>query len=79
LPVVASGISGTPLAVDDGRTGRLVVEGDPARLGEALDEVLRSENLRRAWGGAGRDEVVRRLTWDTVAGSYRQAYRELAA
>src|SRR4029077_16872804 len=29
LPVVASGISGVPLAVEEGRTGRLVPEGDP--------------------------------------------------
>jgi glycosyltransferase involved in cell wall biosynthesis len=77
LPVVASGISGIPLAVEDGRTGRLVAEGDAAELVEALDEVLGSAERRRAWGASGREKVVRELTWDAVAGSYQRVYREL--
>ncbi|HLF55768.1 MAG TPA: glycosyltransferase, partial [Thermoanaerobaculia bacterium] len=36
LAVVASGVSGIPLAVEEGRTGRLVPEGDSAALAAAL-------------------------------------------
>lgn len=74
LPVVASGISGIPLAVEDGRTGRLVPEADPLALGAALDELLGPGDVRRTWGRAGREKVCRELTWDAVASRYHEAY-----
>jgi phosphatidylinositol alpha-1,6-mannosyltransferase len=74
LPVVASGISGIPLAVEDGRTGRLVSEGDPLALAAALDELLAAGDARRTWGRAGREKVCRELTWDAVARRYHEAY-----
>ena len=74
LPVVASGISGIPLAVEDGRTGRLVPEADPLALGAALDELLGGVEARRTWGRAGREKVCRELTWDAVARRYHEAY-----
>jgi phosphatidyl-myo-inositol dimannoside synthase len=75
LPVVASGISGIPLAVSDGVTGRLVSEGDAGQLGAALGELLANPERARSMGEASRREVERRLTWDAVAASYREAYQ----
>jgi glycosyltransferase involved in cell wall biosynthesis len=74
LPVVASAISGIPLAVADRRTGRLVPEGEPAALAEALLELLRQPETRRAFGAAGRARAVSELTWDAVAARYREGY-----
>ena len=74
LPVVASGISGVPLAVADGRTGRLVPEGDPGALLEALRELLASPQRRREMGAQGRRRAVAELTWDAVAARYREGY-----
>ena len=75
LPVVASGISGIPLAVIDGETGRLVPERDPDALRLALDELIASAETRREWGDAGRRRVLAELTWDRVAERYENAYR----
>jgi len=74
LPVVASGISGIPLAVADGETGILVPEREPAALAAALAALLADPERRRALGRAGRRRAVAELTWDAVARRYRQAY-----
>ncbi len=75
LPVVASAISGIPLAVEEGVTGRLVGEQDDAALAAALGELLGGAGLRGAMGEAGRRRAERELTWDAVAARYRAAYR----
>jgi glycosyltransferase involved in cell wall biosynthesis len=75
LPVVASGISGIPLAVADGETGTLVPERDPRALAAALAALLADPDRRRALGRAGRRRAVTELTWDAVARRYRDAYR----
>jgi glycosyltransferase involved in cell wall biosynthesis len=76
LPVVASRISGIPLAVEDGLHGRLVAEGDGAALAAALTGLVEDEEGRRSMGRAARLRAVDELTWDLVAGRYRAAYRE---
>lgn len=77
LPVVATAISGIPLAIDDGVHGRLVPEQDPAALVEALDETLADLSRARDMGAKGREKALSELSWDSVAGRYRAAY-ELA-
>ncbi|MBW8879364.1 MAG: glycosyltransferase [Acidobacteria bacterium] len=75
LPVVASRVSGIPLAVEDGRTGRLVPERDgPALLG-ALRQMLADPEAARQMGERGRAKAESELTWDAVAGQYREGYR----
>jgi phosphatidylinositol alpha-1,6-mannosyltransferase len=76
LPVVASGISGIPLAVVDGRTGLLVPEGDPKTLHEALRRLLADPAAARAMGEQGRRKAESELTWDAVAARYREGYVE---
>jgi len=74
LPVVASGISGIPLAVEDGRTGRLVPEKEPEKLLAALLELLEDPGQARAMGEAGRRKAETELTWDAVTARYREGY-----
>lgn len=74
LPVVASGISGIPLAVEDGATGLLVPEKDQAALGAALDRLLADRDLARGMGERGRRKAETGLTWDAVAARYREGY-----
>ncbi len=75
LPVVASGISGIPLAVEDGVTGSLVPENDPAALACALGRLLGDPAAARRMGEAGRRRAAAELTWEAVAARHREAYR----
>lgn len=74
LPVVASGISGIPLAVEDGSTGLLVPEGDPEALLGALRRLLADPAAAREMGERGRRKAATELTWDAVAARYREGY-----
>ena len=76
LAVVASGISGIPLAVRDGVEGLLVPEGDGAALRAALLALLRDGGRARALGAAARERAMAELTWESVAARYRVAYEE---
>ncbi len=77
LPVVASGISGVPLAVEDGASGLLVPERDAEALGAALRRLLAGGEEARRMGERGRRKAERELTWDVIAERHREAY-ELA-
>lgn len=79
LPVVASAISGIPLAVEEGVTGHLVPEKAPEPLADALLALLANPSQRQALGAAGRVKAVRELTWDAVAGRYREGYEAALA
>jgi glycosyltransferase involved in cell wall biosynthesis len=74
LPVVASGISGIPLAVEEGTTGLLVPEKDPRALAAALQRLLSDPGLAREMGQRGRRKAETALTWDAVAARYREGY-----
>ena len=74
LPIVASGISGIPLAVSDGEQGLLVEEQDPEQLSGALRRLLESPAERARMGAAARLRATQELTWNAVARRYRRAY-----
>lgn len=57
LPVVASAISGIPELVVDERTGFLVPPRDPVVLADVLERLIRTPELRKRLGSAGRDRV----------------------
>jgi glycosyltransferase involved in cell wall biosynthesis len=74
LPVVASSVSGIPLAVHDGVHGRLVREKDSAALGSALIELIETPDLSRRMGAAARARAQSELTWNSVARRYANVY-----
>ncbi len=79
LPVVATSVSGIPLAVESGVQGVLVPEQERAALREAIAGLLDNPEQRRLMGARARSRAVSQLTWDIVAGRYRQAYRDALA
>jgi glycosyltransferase involved in cell wall biosynthesis len=54
LPAVATGVSGTHLAVDHGRTGLVVPSEQPTALGDAIVELLDAPERRTRLGQAAR-------------------------
>jgi glycosyltransferase involved in cell wall biosynthesis len=76
LPVVASGISGIPLAVENDRNGTLVAEADVTDLAEALSRLLSDRDRLAGMGAAARSKAESQLTWDAVAARYGAAYRQ---
>lgn len=74
-PVIATNVSGIPLAVGHGETGWLVAEKDPNALSGALVEALEAPVEAQRRGGRGRDRVVSELNWDSVAAIHDELYR----
>ena len=79
LPVVASGISGIPLAVEDEVNGLLVPERDVGALGVALRRLLAGGQEARRMGEKGRRKAESELTWEAVAVRHREAYELVLA
>ena len=53
-PVVSTRIAGVPEQIVDGETGFICEPGDEDGLADALEKVLRSQELRERFGAAGR-------------------------
>jgi glycosyltransferase involved in cell wall biosynthesis len=79
LPVVATRVSGIPLAVESGVQGVLVPEQDRGALRQAIAGLLGNPDEGRRMGARARGRAVAELTWDIVAGRYRQAYVDAMA
>lgn len=58
VPVVASGLSGIPELVEDGRTGFLIPPGDPWTLAERLERLAVDPELSLRLGSAGQARVL---------------------
>ena len=76
LPIIASEISGIPLAVGHGIEGLLVPEREQRRLEEALLALLGDSALRERMGRASRHKAETDLTWTSVSSKYRNSYVE---
>ena len=77
-PVVVGRSGGLPDAVIDQVTGLLVDPEDHGAVADAIARVLRDGALSARLGRAGRDRVVRELTWDHMAARARAIFGEAA-
>jgi glycosyltransferase involved in cell wall biosynthesis len=76
-PVVATDVGGTPEAVVDGETGRLVPPRDPRALAAALDELVADPELRRRFGDAGRARVREHFDAAAMEARVLEVYDEI--
>ncbi|SDR74767.1 Glycosyltransferase involved in cell wall bisynthesis [Friedmanniella luteola] len=74
VPVVAAAVGGMLDSVVEGVTGLLVPPRDPAALSVALGRLLADPDRRARMGAAGRQRVLERYTWPTVAGATADVY-----
>jgi glycosyltransferase involved in cell wall biosynthesis len=63
LPVISTRHAGIAEAVDEGRTGYLVSEGDAAAMGEHIVRLARDDDLRRRMGLAGWARCREQFSW----------------
>ncbi len=74
LPVIATGVGGTPEVVDES-CGRLVPARDTAAIAAMLVSLAEQPALRRQLGRRARQRVETRFTLDRMIGEYRAVYQ----
>jgi D-inositol-3-phosphate glycosyltransferase len=79
LPVVATAVGGLRDTVLDGITGRLVPPRRPDVLARVLNELLSDPPGRLAMARAGRERVLGRYGWNSVAEQTEACYRSVLA
>jgi glycosyltransferase involved in cell wall biosynthesis len=79
LPVVATRSGGIVDAVDHGRTGILVPEGDLDALTRALERLVTDDHLRTRMGADGRTWVVERFDLARQTARLEALYDSIAA
>ena len=75
-PVVTTDHDGSRELLDSGRYGVMVPEGEPARLAEAFEALLRDPDRRRELSRAGRERVERDFDRDKNIQAIAPLFRE---
>ncbi|MBW7904502.1 MAG: glycosyltransferase family 4 protein [Phycisphaerae bacterium] len=78
-PAVAFALDGTPEVVLDGRTGRLIRNGDAEAFAAALAALARDPDTRRRLGAAGRQWCLDRFDARRMVDRIEALYERLAA
>ena len=69
-PVIGSNVGGIYEMMEDKVTGFLIKENDPKDLIEKLTILFDDENLREKMGINGRQFVIKKFNWDTIAKNF---------
>lgn len=77
VPVVATTVGGIPEVIEEGVNGYLVPSGDATALADRLLDLLRDEELRRAFGARGRQWIREQFTFKAQADGYQRLFAEL--
>jgi glycosyltransferase involved in cell wall biosynthesis len=70
--VVATDLAAMGDIVSDGETGLVVRQKDPEHLADRINALLDQPEICRTLGRAGRNFVLARYDWETIAAQYRQ-------
>jgi glycosyltransferase involved in cell wall biosynthesis len=76
-PVVSTRIAGVPEQIVDGETGFICEPGDEAGLANALEKVLRSADLRRKFGEAGRRRLETEFSVEKTVLDIKSAFEKI--
>ena len=77
LPVVATMVSGSQEAIEDGVNGCLVAPGDPEGLARAIVELHQHPEERRRLGEAAHHTVVERYSLEAMLQKLEELYLDL--
>jgi len=76
-PVIATRIGGIPEVVTDGETGYLCEVGDVEKMSRDTLELLRHEDIRRAFGEKGREIAIERYSTSKIIPQYISYYESV--
>jgi glycosyltransferase involved in cell wall biosynthesis len=79
LPMVVTDVGGNAEAVEDMRTGLIVMPRDPESLANALLSMALAPDLRTRFGQAGKERVQQHFTLQQCAKDYAEFYTSLVA
>ena len=79
VPVVATNVGGIPELIKDNETGMLVPSENPAKLADAVNELLFDKQKARRLANNGNSFVKSHMTWDIILPKYIQFYEDLLA
>jgi glycosyltransferase involved in cell wall biosynthesis len=78
LPIVTTAVCGMKDTIRDGENGLLIPTRSPKSLIDAIDRLLRSQELRMKLGRAARGDAVANYTWARVAEPVKEVYLRIA-
>ena len=79
VPVVATNVGGIPELIKDNETGMLVPSENPAKLADAVNELLFDKQKAKRLANNGNSFVKSHMTWDIILPKYIQFYEDLLA
>lgn len=78
LPVVATDTAGFREVVDDGVTGFILADREPATMAQKIMELLNDGDLRKVMGSAGRKKVLELYDWEKNKSIMENLYKKLS-
>jgi len=78
-PVIATNVGGLPEVVENNVTGIIVPPANVEKLAEAIETLVRDEQLRSKFGKEGRSRVERLYNWDNNLASMIEIYETMTS
>jgi glycosyltransferase involved in cell wall biosynthesis len=75
-PVIGSRIPGIADLVEEGKTGILIPQEEPAALAQAMQKLFENPDIAERMGTAARD-VAQNYSWESIAEKHIRLYRQL--
>lgn len=79
IPCVATWVNGVPELIRNDREGLLVAPSDVEGLAQAIEQLLKSPELRQRLGAAGRQQVLQRYELQTNIAALAEVFRKYSA
>jgi glycosyltransferase involved in cell wall biosynthesis len=76
-PCIASAVGGTSEAVVHNETGFLVEYGNADELADVISGVLSDPQKAKEMGKKGKEQVLRKFTWERIVTEIEEVYEEL--
>ncbi len=77
VPIVATNVGGVPELIENNVSGILVEPNNPDRLVDAINGLLKDEELSKKLAENGYNFVMKNLTWEVLLPKYVKFYEDL--